>query len=211
MQFRRSLVHAAAPVLAGAAALLLAGAASALPAGFYYDVVASEWRAQATLAIDHGSPLDVDWSAHASPESNDLGHVGVGDPAVFTHHFEPSTDVSSIEKAWLVVGVTDDQFLDRGEEAVIELDGDVWKSGGFFLGRLFLGDITANALIAGWGDSFSVTVASSRGDFIVWGSALKVAYEPGQGGEPSGAVPEPSAALVFGLGALLVGRRAARR
>lgn len=159
------------------------------------------------------------------------GWVREGSPVSYQHDFLPDTPVDSVSSAWLTIWLADDFFGDlqcvgfrscslEGETARIQISDGVsdrtFYQGGVssFPGTFAFGNVTGS--VQSSGDELFVTIFADDGDFLVKGSALIVAFlEPGlslgSGGLPTSAIPEPSAALLFGAGAFLVARRATRR
>jgi len=155
---------------------------------------------------------------------SELGYVSSHGSLEYEHVFDPyfdsSIEISSIDGAWLTVAVADDlvcrtvracanDWFFASEVAVIELDSVVWESGSA-TAAIFFGDVTADANLLLNGGVLHVTVRSDYGDFNVLRSTLYTVYtyeEAGVGGGGSGAnhAPEPGAALVFAIGALLIG------
>ena len=136
------------------------------------------------------------------------GYVKAGSPITLTHTFAPGVPVGSIQSAALRVSVIDDLDFAR-EEFAISVGSDVLATGSSrFLWGVFGGNVAA--LVAGTGDAIQVTIAALSGDFHVAYSALSVAFT-GAGGvavpAPTPAIPEPSAALLFGAALALAARR----
>jgi hypothetical protein len=190
-------------------ALLLAGPASAL--SYFGELktarqfpVLSDLTITATLAVDFDPlalDLDSDWTAGG------LGDGTVrGTPKTYTHTFDPGAAPVEVQEAWLFVSVLDDlsPLPDLASEtAVVRIGSDVLASGNAFL-NILGGSVTA--WVGAAGDVLQLSV-SGTGDFWLLASAFKVVYRtPGA----AAAVPEPTAALVFALGALLVFTRGRR-
>ena len=99
----------------------------------------------------------------------------------------------------------------EGEWAVIEVNGTEIFDGEIVLVNLVVRDITLLANISASGDTFDVVIDSTEGDFAAIFSAASFTYTditPGvNDADPAAAVPEPSAALVFGVGMLVLSRR----
>ncbi len=170
------------------------------------------------FALSGSYEEDLDW----------LGYVPDGGSLTYEHFFAPAVDpnisISSIDSAWLEVTVVDDwncsrlgscwaDWANEAETASIDLNSVSWQSGSATL-NVFFGDVTAQANLLNNAGVLTVTVDSDGGDFYVLSSDLDTKYtytRNGVGGAGSGGgvnpMPEPSAALVFGLGALLVQRR----
>ena len=188
--------------------------------------------AVATLAFFIAAPAFAASSVYQDLlEIGDLGYVAAGDSLSYQHFFAPATDpgivISSIDSAVLQVAVVDDancrrlrgcvtDWLFQPEIASIDLNGVEWQTGSATL-NLFFGDITAEANLLANNGILNLTITSEVGDFVVLWSALDTAYTyernslggAGSGGSGS-PMPEPSAALVFALGALVVQRRVRR-
>jgi hypothetical protein len=198
-----------------AAAVAYAGAASATSV-WYADV-----KTSSSLGNVHGeiSSLTDLGNIPALVASVDLDIVGSGlgtalvttsAPLPIVHTFAPDGyTLNHVVHASVVVSVVDD--LDWGSEiGQIVVDGSVLDSGQASF-SLFDGSVTA--LIDAIGDSITVNVQSTRGDFRVLFSALSVHFDGTPirvAGPPTPAVPEPTAALLFAAGALVV-RRGVRR
>ncbi len=220
--------HALAVLLA-LTSITLAGTVSAAPIGYYADVktanILGNAHVQGTLVMDDSlvgpvNPLGFDSLSLSGGFGGGLGsgHVTESNPLVFSLAFEPSVAVQSIETAWLSIALADD-FWDlhctglfncsvADEYAIITVNGDdFWADDpgtNWILGEFAHGDITGQILQSG--DSIQVSVTSSEGDFDVRGAALAVAFNMADG-STSSPIPEPSAAMLFAIGALLVTRR----
>jgi len=210
--------------LAGLASLTLvavAGPATAL--SVYADVFTAEgfgnFHAQATLTLDTDGwidPFSLDLSA-------EIVGSGLGDPSLaegesksVTHVFNPSDWSGGVEKAWVGIWVADD-FDDlectglfncymEDEVALIEIGGEAFLKdpGGSFLGSFAVANVSGE--IQNVGDEVITTVSAQQGDFEWRGSGLLV-----KGGEfASQPIPEPTAVLVFLIGALIVQGRVRR-
>ncbi len=159
-------------------------------------------RARAYLDVEL-NPLELDWSAKIVGAG--LGSGAVPPSLTYTHYFAPGNAGAKLDSAALFIGVRDD-FDFELERAIVELDGDFWRQGQATL-NLFGGEVT------GLLDDNALTVSISSaaidswhggqyiGDFRVVSSVFVAKYSPGV------PVPEPGAALFFGVGALLIGRR----
>jgi hypothetical protein len=202
-------------LFAVAAVILMAAPVSAV--SFYGELktarqfpILSDVTITATLDVDF-NPLDLDFDADWSAGGLGNGYVN-GTPKIYTHTFDPGTSPVDVQSAWLYVSVIDDlsPLPDLAKEtAVVQIGQDVLDSGQASL-NILGGNVTA--YIDSAGDTLTVTVRASRGDFWLTASALKVVYDaPARPGGASPAVPEPGAALAFGVGMLLVGRRSLRR
>lgn len=189
------------------AAVLLFSAGTASATSFFYveaftNTLLGNVHGTALLPSFNGSVYDFLQNASLDVLGSGLGsgYVGPGDPLEITHTFAPGVPVNSVQGAWLVVSVMDDHDLFEFEHALIDVDGDPFASGQATL-NIFADSV--GAYIQAAGDSFLETVSSSRGDFKVVFSALKVKFDGGS----TAVIPEPTAALVFGAGLLLVRRR----
>ena len=169
------------------------------------------------------SEIDIDFLGTA--DFDNFGYVGAGESLNYQHMFDPindpTKDITSVDSAWLFVGITDDWQCDgwqscvsdwfvETETAALDLNGVAWESGQA-TARIFWGDVTAEANLLVNGGILNVTVSSSAGDFNVLWSKMLTEYQwvaTGGGGTGPGsgvnAIPEPSAALVFAFGALIV-------
>ena len=161
---------------------------------------------------------------------SDLGYVEAGSTLEYDHTFDPYFDdnvqIDSINSAWLYVAIVDDwdcaafgdcleDWFLESETAVIDLNSVSWATGAA-TAAIFWGDVTAEADLLNTEGTLHVSISSSDGDFAVLGSWLltNYDYELGDfglvgtlgGGEGTGAepMPEPSAALVFAIGALVM-------
>jgi hypothetical protein len=145
-----------------------------------------------------------------------LGVVSPGSSIEYTHTFQPegysASDDLQVTDVTLTVGVVDDlssldDLLREPEYAQVELNGIDVLSGQATLNLLFK-DVTLLADIQGYGDSFDVRITSTGGDFAVLFSNAGFDYSVKL---PAVPVPEPSAALAFAVGALVVGAQLRRR
>jgi hypothetical protein len=80
----------------------------------------------------------------------------------------------------------------------------VLDSGNAFA-NLFSGNVTAH--IASVGDSITLTMKATKGDYKVKFSVLKVKFDGDKPRDPVPAIPEPSAALIFAAGLAVAGYR----
>jgi len=159
-------------------------------------------------------------------EYDELGIVSVGNPLSYSHTFAPDGldpgQVADVTKVQLAILLTDDlecahwvqcryDLRTEGEWAVIEVEGTEIFDGELELVNLVVRDVTLLANVTASGDTFSVTIESAEGDFAAVFSAASFFYtdiSPGTtGGGGTTAMPEPSAALVFGVGLLVLSRR----
>jgi hypothetical protein len=162
----------------------------------------------------------------------DVGYVSAdGNPLVYTQSFEPPETNVEVVGAWLNISVMDDTCYNatfpncdwadvwESEWVAISVDGSPWDEGYASMFEIYAGDITAQADIQGWGDYAEITVTATEGDAWVARSSMVVAYKVLDDVTASGAtvggsgpaIPEPSAALVFALGTVIVGRASRRR
>jgi hypothetical protein len=190
--------------------LLIAGPASAL-SYWYADVKTSsllgDLHGSVTLLTDPGSIAELIAGSDLDLLGTGLGsaYVATGSPRSTTHSFAPDVPVGSVVSACLVVSVIDDLDI-HSEEVSVSIGPDVLDGGsGSFLVGLFGGSVQGS--IHGAGDSIDVTISALRGDFKVAFSALSVKFESGAPTRGGPAIPEPTAALVFAAGLLLVSRR----
>lgn len=190
------------------AGLLAAGAASAVPV-WYADVHTSSLlgnvHGDLTALSDPGSIAQLLQSASVDHLGAGLGsgYVSTSAPLSITHTFAPDGFVAGVvHSATVTVMVVDDLDFAR-EYGQIAIGGDV-LDGGSALFDLFGGDVSA--LVTAAGDSFTLSVEATSGDFRVLFSALSVHFD-GSVPLPSPAVPEPTAALVFAAGLAIVVRR----
>jgi hypothetical protein len=212
---RRSVVRKLG--IAGVLVLFLAAAGSASATTVWYaDVQTSNLlgnrHADLTTLADPGSVDELlsNTELEAIGAGLGSGFVSVGSPLDITHTFSPNGyTVDDVSYASVTVGVFDD--LDLGYEfAELVIDSDVLDSGNAFA-NLFGGEVTA--LITAVGDAVSLTIQSTRGDFLVAFSALAVEFEgtaiegTAIGTGPTPAIPEPSAALIFATGLFIAGWR----
>lgn len=207
---RRSVVRKLG--IAGVLVLFLAAAGSASATTVWYaDVQTSNLlgnrHADLTTLADPGSVDELlsNTELEALGAGLGSGFVSVGAPLDITHTFSPNGyTVDDVSYAFVTVGVFDD--LDLGYEfAELVIDSDVIDSGNAFA-NLFGGEVTA--LITAVGDAVSLTIQSTRGDFVVAFSALAVEFEgTAIGTGPTPAIPEPSAALIFATGLFIAGWR----
>jgi hypothetical protein len=199
-------------------ALLFAASPASATSFFYIEAFTNS-----LLGNVHGTALLPSFNGDLSDflEGTDLDVLGAGlgsglvtpgDPLEITHTFAPGVSVSSVQGAWLVVSVVDDSLgeIFEYEHALIDVDGSSFADGQAVL-NLFAGSVGGS--IAAAGDSFLETIAAQPqrhgdGDFKVLFSALKVKFDGTTSTAP--AIPEPSAALAFAAGLLLVGRRRKR-
>jgi hypothetical protein len=159
------------------------------------------------------SDVDNDWLW-----SSDLGYVGDGATLEYSHAFEYDSSaitLNSIDSSMLFIVVADDQWRDESETASIDLNGVDWASGNARL-NIFWGNVTAELVLND--GVVNVSVTSTGGDFRVVASLLRTAYSyelggfetSDAGGAGASPTPEPSAALVFAIGALVMQRKLRR-
>jgi hypothetical protein len=157
------------------------------------------------------------------------GYVASGETLEIDHVFEPSLAVESVNFVYLSVTVTDDfncssfggcvgDWLWMSETAGITLNDTSWKQGDATM-HTFWGDVTELANLSEAGNVLGIDVISLAGDFQVWSTTMwvdfDVAEETGGGGSniptATGVMPEPSAALVFLVGGLMVSSEVRRQ
>jgi hypothetical protein len=166
-------------------------------------------RARAILELDT-NPFDVDWGTAIVGSGLGAGDVGSGQALTFVHRFMPGEQGATLEAASLLIGVRDDFDLEF-EEAIVELDGQFWRQEQATL-NLFGGEVTGFLS----GNLLTVSISTAlinglfggqyAGDFKVTESLFIAEYSSGVAH-----TPEPGAALLFGIGALMVQRRLRRR
>lgn len=198
-----------------AAAVAHAGAASAISV-WYADVQTSSLlgnvHGEITTLAELGDLRALATSTHLDYLGAGLGsaHVNTSHPLDIVHTFAPNGfTLNDVQHAAVVVSVIDDFDL-SSERGQIVVDGSVLDHGQASF-NLFDGDVTA--LIEVIGDTVITRVEATRGDFRVLFSALSVHFDGTPArvpGPPSHPVPEPTAALLFAAGALVV-RRGVRR
>ena len=213
------LAHARSLVIASfltfVTSLLLAGSAAAVSIWAQVKTTSkSPILANKTITaeVDFGSIFGI---------SGDIQNGGLsGDPYLepwesisFSFELPDKVKNAQIKDAWLFVVAYDDvdkicgrtDYRDEAKEyALVKLYGEDFKM--FEVdGMKYWPEIVAGGFDV-QGGSVDGLVKSKGGDFKVAAVGVKVKYEP--------AIPEPSAALVFGAGALLVTqarRRSLRR
>jgi hypothetical protein len=191
------------------AVFAFAGSAAAVPV-WYADVQTSRLlgnvHGSITLPGAPGSISDLIGSTHLENLGSGLGsgYVSTTSSLNITHTFSPSGyTVNSVHYASVYVGVLDD--FDLGYEyAELKLGSDVLDSGNAFA-NLFSGNVTAH--IASVGDSITLTMKATKGDYKVKFSVLKVKFDGDKPRDPVPAIPEPSAALIFAAGLAVAGYR----
>jgi hypothetical protein len=164
---------------------------------------------------------DVDWLT-----SRDIG-ASVDGVVSYQHIFDPgpglTVDDVTVESVWLYVGViqwtcgsaggcAEDLLFeaDQVQTAKLDLTGVGWSIGRATV-QILWGDITTQANLEANEGLLDVAVSSDcDGVFAVVGSKMVTTYTwDSTGGTGSGgvnAIPEPSAALVFAFGALIMTR-----
>jgi hypothetical protein len=205
--------------LAGVVVPLAAGAAS-----FYGEIVTSEVAivVPQDVRAQRDSPTDCDpFAVNWGPEivgdglgEGLLGRAPAPQELHYRHLFVPGASGGVVESATLYVQIWDQLDIPL-EWHGIEVEGSLWSEGSVSL-NLWTFDVEASLLDDNVPD---VVIRTERvtdwfgrtyiGDFHVLTSALKVKYPTT--GSP---VPEPHAALVFAVGAAIVGvalHRARRR
>ena len=184
-------------VLVGLAALLVAGPAAAVSTATFWDYKFAD----------------------------DLGYVGPSRPVLeYSHVFDPAHVVTGVDSVHLGILLTDDlscstikgcfaDLLFTPDIADVDVNGANWFQG---QAHLLWGDITLLADVESNGDTVDVRITTKENtDLLVVLSKLKVEYLyegprslPDHG---SSAIPEPSAALAFATGLLVVSGRLRRR
>jgi hypothetical protein len=163
---------------------------------------------------------DVDWLT-----SRDIG-ASVDGVVSYQHIFDPgpglTVDDVTVESVWLYVGViqwtcgsaggcAEDLLFeaDRVPTEKLDLTGVGWSTGRATV-QILWGDIAAEADLEANAGILNVNVSVSDGALAVLGSKMVTTYTwDSTGGKGSGgvnAIPEPSAALVFAFGALIMNR-----
>lgn len=199
----------------GIAALVVsAGSIQAAPYT-YGELLLGDGAYRVTRTADF-SDVDTSWT---NPVAGGLGSGLVTEfaPLEYIHTFAPTVNLYDINSISLKVAIVDDELLSLdglfwNEEADIQVAQD----GSFnpdedqiLMLHLFKGAITVSA-IQNAGDQLNIKVTAANvnnrklDDFKVLASQLKVRFNGGvtePGTTPP--IPEPSAAIVFGLGALL--------
>jgi len=158
-------------------------------------------------------------------------YVASGDSFEFQHTFDPFFDddivISSVDSAWLYVALVDDANCRRltgclrdwfveSEVAAIDLNSVEWATGSA-TATILWGDVTAEADLLNNNGILDVRVTSDHGDFVVLWSNLVTTYTYELAGNTVGGasgsspMPEPSAALAFAIGALVMRGTVRRR
>lgn len=154
-----------------------------------------------------------------------LGYVDGGAPLHYLHDFDLAG--ITVLSATLLITTTDqpgclgypvpgdacdlDDLYAEPETAQILVAGQAF-AGGPAGGGTFYGDVTGALL--GSGGTLDVSISAPDGDFYAWRSVLMVSYDPaggGGGGGPVPTIPEPSAAVLFGVGSLAIASASRRR
>jgi hypothetical protein len=161
-----------------------------------------------------------------------LSFVGIawaGDSLSYQHTVDPINDpsiiVTSIDSAWLYMGLIDNVACPSlggcsdvaVDTAAIDLNSFSWDAGPIRV-TIAWGDVTAEADLLNNNGVLEVVVSNSAdegGIAVMWSRlTTRFSYElaDGVGGAGGGAnpMPEPSAALVFAMGALLIHRTVRR-
>jgi len=154
----------------------------------------------------------------------DLGYVSVGNPLGYDHSFTPPSipngTPANVSKVTLSILITDIDCLDyfscrydlhrEAEWAVITVEGTEIFNDEVNLFNLEVNNVTLAANILAVGDSFGVDISATEGDFVVLYSVADFEFTTGaggSGGNPGTPMPEPSSAIVFGVGLLVLSRR----
>lgn len=181
---------------------------------YYADIMTSDPLGNVHATVTHNT--DFDWFDAAawdvSVNGGGLGSALIPPSKTFTLTLDGS--LGTIEQAWLYVALTDDidpwydpldPFGMHREYAVVEFGGSSVTTEVGLLDPLLapiFADVTATVLSAP--HSVTITVESTGGDFAILGAGLKARISTE--GTPGSAVPEPTSALLFACGALLVAR-----
>jgi hypothetical protein len=186
----------------------------------------------ATAAVIAGLALAAPAFALSGIDRDGLGFVGVawaGDSLTYHHNVDPINDpsivVTSVESAWLYIGLIDNMACPTlggctdaaVENTAVNLYDLSWDVGPVRVSIMW-GDVTAEADLLNNNGVLEVTLSNTAdegGLAVVWSTlATRYTYElaDGVGGAGGGAnpMPEPSAALVFAMGALLMQRTVRR-
>jgi len=178
-------------LLLAIAVSLLATPAHAL--GIFGELITPGHRDTLDAKVD-GGPWNLqaaDWTRAADSSLGD-GWVSSGEWLTWTHSFAPGFSGARLEEAWLVVGMSDYDL--HREKAELHLGGDLWQRRSFWFADFAGGDV----LSAITGNELVVSVRATQGSFKVAGSLFKAKYSSAP------PIPEPHAALVFGLGGAIV-------
>lgn len=157
--------------------------------------------------------------------SADLGYVASGDTLEYDHVFDPFFDnditIHSVDEAWLYVAIVDDwncpsfgdclaDWFVESEVAAIDLNEVSWQTGQA-TATILWGEVSAEADLLNSNGTLHVRVNSTQGDFAVLWSQLITTYDYDLADAPLAArgdsaqpMPEPSAALVFAIGAVVM-------
>jgi len=199
-----------------AAALFVAGSAQAVPV-FYGELKTSTLLGNQHLELTTQLPTSISSVAAvlSSSSVNVLG-TGLGSGLVeapgaltITHTFAPDGyNVGQVKSASLFVSIVDDMDIAK-ESATVDIGSlHVGDGSSAMLYRLFGGSVLA--LVDSIGDTLTFTVTATSGDFKVASSLLAVSFDGTRSSARVGTtspLPEPTAALVFGLGVALIARR----
>lgn len=143
----------------------------------------------------------------SEPGANlEFGLISEGSYYRYEHEFDQSAlNVDEIVDAFFMVAFTqegtEEQTITNVRVGLIrwELGESIWSNEGVLSGDLEVGALDTTMI--------PVKVAANWGDLNLWGSSLVVAYRGG----PSAAIPEPSGALLFSVGAGMVAFSMRRR
>lgn len=154
---------------------------------------------------------------------DDLGIVTASQPLEYQHTFAPDSlpagtlvDVEHVKLAILLSECTDwvscrYDLRSDGEWAVIEVDGTQIYDNSVRYFSLVLQDVTLLADINAVGDTIDISISSTGSEsFAAIFSVAEIAYSelsPTPSGGDTVPMPEPSAAVVFGMGMLVLSRR----
>jgi hypothetical protein len=188
-------------LLVVAASLAWAGSAAAV--SFYGELLTPLGGVRGTLTADF-SYGDIDLSTSGLTSVDGLPNGGLVTPDAplsYTHFFSPGVEVEAIQSACLYVALVDDAVpladtFTPNEWATIDLDGSLWTQGQAVLNVLG-GSVAISAFSQDGLLGIRVSSANDA-DFRIAGSLFKVKFDAAP------PIPEPTAALTFGLGALVI-------
>jgi hypothetical protein len=186
-------------------------------ANIYFDVLTSDQMpfvpdkhavADLQIEFDPSTWAVTDFDFDAAVTSGDgigNGYVSYGNPITWAHEIPNDMHVN---RAFLFVLTADDQFRDGTEQVMIELDEqliiEAARPGGAIFGAL-LGSGFDPDLLSDFVVNVVAGVEDTNQDYIVRAAALVVDYSA------AAPIPEPSSALLFMGGALLVGGAVRRK
>ncbi len=206
-----------------AGTFFVAGTAQA--ASFYMEILTSDAailqpkdvraRANVTLDVD---PLSFSYSGGIV--GSGLGSGEVSPDLTYQHIFEPGqSSGAAVDQAWLFISIRDDRDLALAT-VEIELDGQFWQSSSQVTLNLLSGNVTAQlddnlldvtitagsipTLLSALGCCGGTCCGTTTAETLVIASVLKVKYD-------SVPLPEPNAAVLFIVGAAIVGAASRKR